>query len=144
MQENPETTAETIPENQGKEPDPEPQPEPVPQTETVPQTEENPAPKRRGRPEGAKDRAPRKKKVVVVVEEHITQEPQENVAQNPFETPPHPPKKKKLERPDSPPHSPWTLIRDAAEHILKLKNVTKMARKAHLQETYTKRLHSLS
>ena len=81
--------------------------------------------------------------MIVIVEEHIAQEPQENVAQNPPETSPHS-QKKKPEGPDSPPHSPRTLIRDAAEHILKLKNVTKMARKAHLQETYTKRLHLLA
>jgi len=106
---------------------PEKEPDPVP--ESVP---ENPAPKRRGRPEGARDRAPRKKKVVVV-EEHIIE---------PQDTQPEPQSSQMPE--DIPPHSPRTLIRDAAEHILKLKNVTKMDRKAHLQETYTKRLHSLS
>ena len=134
MPENPETIPETIREtaetNPEKEPDPVPDPEP-PAPEAVP---ENPAPKRRGRPEGAKDRAPRKKKVVVV-EEHI-EAPQET---------PSPPQQSPRQSPveETKPESPRTLIRDAAEHILKLKNVTKMARKAHLQETYTKRLHSL-
>jgi hypothetical protein len=135
MQENPETT-ET---NQEKEEKPKQAPETVPDPEAAPEATpetnpdpENPAPKRRGRPEGAKDRAPRKKKVVVV-EEHIL-EP-ENAASAPV-TPPDPP----VQEPDS----PRTLIREAADHILRLKNVTKMARKAHLQEAYTKRLHSLS
>ena len=128
MEENPETIPETSPEtipetreNPEKEPDPEPE-----------ASQTNPAPKRRGRPEGARDRAPRKKKVVVVEESLDAQIPPEpEAAAAPVQTP-------------DPPNSPRTLIRDAAEHILKLKNVTTMARKAHLQEAYTKRLHSLS
>ena len=79
--------------NPEKEPEPDPEPKPEPAPEAAP---EKPAPKRRGRPEGAKDRAPRKKKQVVVVEEHITQEPQEDVAQEKNiapETPPQSPKK---------------------------------------------------
>ena len=129
MQENPETIPETIPENpeivetipEIPEKEPDPVPEPVP---------ENPAPKRRGRPEGARDRAPRKKKIVIA-EEEAQPAPEPAPVQTPVQEP-------------APEDSPRTLIRNASEHILKLKNVTKMARKAHLQETYTRRLHSLS
>ena len=122
---------------------PEPEPEPVSQTEPKPSEpvpseskEEEPAPKKRGRPEGAKDRAPRKKKVVVVEED--IQAPQNTPEpEAPVQTPAPP-----VQTPA--PDSPRTLIREAASHILRLKNVTKMARRTHLQDEYTKRLHSLS
>ena len=136
MQEN----SETNPENTGPEAPSEPAApsEPTKPAEAVEATSTEPAPKRRGRPEGAKDRAPRKKKAVVV-EEDIPQNTPEPEAAAPVQTPAAQTPPVQTE-----PNSPRTLIRDAAEHILKLKNVTKMARKAHLQETYTKRLHSLS
>ena len=129
MQENPETIPETIPENpeivqtiqEIPEKAPDPEPEPVPA-----------APKRRGRPEGARDRAPRKKKIVIVEEE-----PQPVLSNPSSSSNPEPVS-------SNPEDSPRTLIRNASEHILKLKNVTRTARKAHLQETYTRRLHSLS
>ncbi len=131
MQENPETIPETIPEN----------PEIVETIAEIPENVEQipepvPAPKRRGRPEGARDRAPRKKKIVIVEEE-----PQP-VSSNP-ESSSSSSSSKPVQEP-APEDSPRTLIRNASEHILKLKNVTRMARKAHLQETYTMRLHSLS
>ena len=142
MQENPETIPETIPENpeivetiaEIPEKEPDPVPEPVPA-----------APKRRGRPEGARDRAPRKKKIVIVEED-----PQPVVSNPSNSSNPEPepvfssnPVSSNSQEP-APEDSPRTLIRNASEHILKLKNVTKMARRAHLQETYTMRLHSLS
>ena len=96
-----------------------------------------PEPKRRGRPEGAKDRAPRKKKVVIVEEDAPQNTPEPEAAAQPVQTPAPP-----VQTPE--PDSPRTLIRNAADHILKLKNVTKMARRTHLQDEYTKRLHSLS
>ena len=138
-QENP----ENIQENPA--PEPEPEPEPVSQTEPKPEptpaSQPEPAPKRRGRPEGAKDRAPRKKNVVVVEEDiqapQNTPEPEAAVQAPTVQTPTPP-----VQTPE--PDSPRTLIRHAADHILKLKNVTKMARKAQLQDEYTKRLHSLS
>ena len=146
MQEN----SENIPENPPGTPPPAPEPAPPPPppqaAEEVP-VPQAPEPKRRGRPEGAKDRAPRKKKAVtIIVEEHI--QPPEAA---PVATPTNParnPEDRDSEPPPPPPpsaaDSPRTLIRDASEHILKLKNVTRLARKAHLQETYAKRLHSLS
>jgi hypothetical protein len=134
MQENSETNPENAPGPQESETEP-----PLPPS-TEPEPPKQPEPKRRGRPEGAKDRAPRKKKAVVV-EEDIPQNTPEPEAAAPVQTP-----APQVQTPpvQTEPDSPRTLIRDAAEHILKLKNVTKMARKAHLQETYTKRLHSLS
>jgi len=76
MKMSPENT-ETIQEKTTEPEPPEPasssssQTEPKPPEEPVPSEPkgEEPAPKRRGRPEGAKDRAPRKKKVVVVEED---------------------------------------------------------------------------
>ena len=129
-QENPETIQEN--------PAPEPEPEPVSQTEPpapIPPPQPEPAAKRRGRPEGAKDRAPRKKKVVVVEEDIPAPE---NTPE--LEAPVQEPTTVQAPEPDS----PRTLIRNAAEHILKLKSVTRMARRTHLQDQYTKRLHSLS
>ena len=138
--ENTETIQEKTPEPEPPEPassssssqtEPKP-PEPVPSEPK----EEEPAPKRRGRPEGAKDRAPRKKKVVVVEED--IQAPQNTPEpEAPVQTPAPP-----VQTPE--PDSPRTLIRNAADHILKLKSVTRMARRTHLQDEYTKRLHSLS
>ena len=125
--------SETNPENT------EPAEEPAkPAEEASP--EQNPAPKRRGRREGAKDRAPRKKKVVVVEEDIQAPQntPEPEAAAQPVQTPAPP-----VQTPEEP-DTPRTLIRNAADHILKLKNVTKAARKAQLQDEYTKRLHSLS
>ena len=115
MKMSPETT-ETI---QEKTPEPEP-PEPASSSSSSSQTEpkppvpvpsepkgEEPAPKRRGRPEGAKDRAPRKKKVVVVEEDiqapENTPEPEVSVQEPAVQAPA--------------PDSPRTLIRNASEHI---------------------------
>ena len=133
MEEKTETNPENTPGPQ------EPETEPPPPTDPPePEPPKQPEPKRRGRPEGAKDRAPRKKKAVVIVEEDAPQNtPEPEAAAAPVQTPAPP-----VQAPE--PDSPRTLIRNAADHILKLKNVTKAARKAHLQETYTKRLHSLS
>ena len=122
------------PENIQENPAPDPEPQPVSQTEP-PAPQPEPAAKRRGRPEGAKDRAPRKKKVVVVEEDIPAPE---NTPE--LEAPVQEPTTVQAPEPDS----PRTLIRNAAEHILKLKSVTRMARRTHLQDQYTKRLHSLS
>ena len=132
MEEKTETNPENTPGPQ------EPETEPPPPT-PEPEPPKQPEPKRRGRPEGAKDRAPRKKKVVTIVEEEDApkQNTPEPEAAAPVQTPAPP-----VQAPE--PDSPRTLIRNAADHILKLKNVTKAARKAQLQDEYTKRLHSLS
>jgi len=130
MQENPETIPEVTenPEN----PEIPKIPESSEKLEPVSQDPSEPAPKRRGRPEGARDRAPRKKKNIVIVEEEPPPAPE-----------PAPPVQTPVQETTAE-DSPRTLIRNASEHILKLKNVTKMARKAHLQESYTKPLRSLS
>ena len=135
MEENSETNPENTPGPQESEAEP-PLP---PSTDPEPEPPKQPEPKRRGRPEGAKDRAPRKKKAVVIVEEDAPQNtPEPEAAAAPVQTPAPP-----VQAPEEP-DSPRTLIRNAADHILKLKNVTKAARKAQLQDEYTKRLHSLS
>ena len=136
MQEN----SETNPENTTGPQESEAEPPLPPSTDPEPEPPKQPEPKRRGRPEGAKDRAPRKKKVVTIVEEDAPKQntPEPEAAAAPVQTPAPP-----VQAPEEP-DTPRTLIRNAADHILKLKNVTKMARKAHLQDEYTKRLHSLS
>ena len=136
MEEKTETNPENTPGPQ------EPETEPPPPTDLPePEPPKQPEPKRRGRPEGAKDRAPRKKKVVTIVEEEDAPKqntPEPEAAAAPVQTPAPP-----VQAPEEP-DTPRTLIRNAADHILKLKNVTKAARKAQLQDEYTKRLHSLS
>ena len=134
MEEKTETNPENAPGPQESET------EPPPPTDPEPEPPKQPEPKRRGRPEGAKDRAPRKKKVVTIVEEDAPKQntPEPEAATAPVQTPAPP-----VQAPEEP-DSPRTLIRNAADHILKLKNVTKAARKAQLQDEYTKRLHSLS
>ena len=129
-----------------------------PLVEVVPKTEENspvieknspiveaPAAKSKGgRPAGAKDKAPRKKKIVIV-EEPIAKAPVE------IEKPkPQPEPVKELVRRDvqfeeparahEEPPSPRTIIRQSASHMLELKRLNDTARKNHLQNAYTRRL----
>ena len=126
-----------------------------PIVDIVAEKEEPPAPivepaapekKKRGRPSGVKDRVPRKKKVTIVEE--------------PLEAPPPPPEPEtpKPRKPapkatprfdvsvephveiDDPP-SPRSVLRSASMNILQLRELTERAKKAHLEEQYTKKLH---
>jgi len=125
-----------------------------PIVDIVVEKEEPPAPivepaapeKKRGRPSGAKDRAPRKKKVTIVEE--------------PLEAPPPPPepetpKPRTKSTPKATPQldvaveppaqiedppSPRSVMRSAGRSILQLRELTERAKKAHLEETYTKKL----
>lgn len=102
------------------------------------------AKKKGGRPAGAKDKAPRKKKVV---EEPISKDPPK------VEEPIPPPKPVEEEVKEAPAQkrvefrepvveapSPRSIIRESARHILDLKRLNDAARKTHLQSTYTRRL----
>jgi len=117
----------------------------APPTVSEPQAE----PKKRGRPAGAKDRAPRRKKIAIV-EEPLQPEPAPPVAKAPapaapralprldveFEPAPEEP------RPPPPP-SPRTVLREASRHILELKRLETSARKSHLFDMYSRGLHTL-
>ena len=103
--------------------------------------------KKRGRPSGAKDRAPRKKKVTIVEE--------------PLEAPPPPPEPETPKPRTKPapkatpqfdisvephaeiedPPSPRSVMRSATMIILQLRELTERAKKAHWEEQYTKKLH---
>ena len=127
-----------------------------PIVDIVAEKEEPPAPiveepaapeKKRGRPSGAKDRAPRKKKVTIVEE--------------PLEAPPPPPEPETPKPRTKPapkaaprsdvsveppaeieePPSPRSVLRSASMNILQLRELTERAKKAHLEEQYTKKLH---
>ena len=110
---------------------------------------ETPDPKKRGRPAGAKDKAPRKKKLTIV-EEPIVSEPAPEVVQP---KPKAQPKPKQQELPVSTvtfeepvveePPSPRTIMRDASRTLMQLKHLSDTARKTHLGELYTQKLHRL-
>ena len=118
---------------------------------TVEKSEEA-APKKKGRPAGAKDKAPRAKKPrVVVVEEPLEAPPvkkQTESSQPPADLPAAP-----LETPRAgrtvqvapeihEPPSPRTVMREASRHILELKRLESSARRTHLGELYGSRLHT--
>ena len=105
-------------------------------------------PKKRGRPAGAKDRAPRKKKVDII-EEPIA----EPIVEPIVEPVPKKAKKASLPRLDAdfekneivlpPPASPRTVLREASRHILELKRLESSSRRANLYEMYSRNLHRL-
>ena len=120
--------------------------------------------KRRGRPAGSKDKAPRKKKIVVVeaeVSEPVV--PPEEEPKPPPKASPKPPKSspKKAQSSVEPepeeqhsaqpsadfqqiePLSPNTIVREASRHILKLKSISAQARRDHIFQTYTSKLHAI-
>ena len=112
-----------------------------------------PAPKKKGgRPAGAKDKAPRKKKITIVeepLEAEPEPEPEPVVKEAP--KPKVKPAPKALPRLDvsfeapveEAPPTPRTIMRTASMNILQLHRLTERARKTHLGEAYTKKLHSL-
>ncbi len=114
-----------------------------------------PAPKSKGgRPAGAKDKAPRKKKVVIVTEDvpESRAEPQKRspaksiTAASSSAAPalaPEPvraPEPARAPEPVREPPSPRSIMRQSANHMLELKRLNDAARKTHLQSTYTRRL----
>ena len=136
MEETIQDNVEIVPENVENEAA-EPAPDPVPDIENVPE------PKKRGRPAGAKDRAPRKK-TIKIVEEPIAQpeEPREEPPQEPAQPsqPSQPSQPQPVQAPEPP--SPRTLHRQAAELILHMNNQRNEARRANLRDMYTKNVAS--
>ena len=125
---------------------------PVENVEKTVEKSEEVAPKKKGRPAGAKDKAPRAKKPrVVVVEEPLeapakkqteSSRPPDDLPVAPLETPrtsvhvaPE------IHEPPAPP-SPRTVMREASRHILELKRLESSARRTHLGELYGSRLHT--
>ena len=111
------------------------------------------AAKKRGRPKGAADKAPRApKKKAVVVEEPIHKEPEkppepEKTPEKPKRTRAPRPKTEAVAAPPTPtearepdPPSPRTTLRDAAHHILQLQSLRTSARRTHLADAYTRNL----
>ena len=97
-----------------------------------------------GRPAGARDKAPRKKKIVIVAELIAKPSPELEKA----EPPPAPVKEPvrrevQFEEParahEEPPSS-RTILRQSANHMLELNRLNDAARKHHLQNAYTRRL----
>ena len=114
----------------------------VEKSETMPEPEQPEAPepivvsppepkKKRGRPAGAKDAQPRKKKITIQEE-----------APPPPPDPPEPPQEPK-EPPQPEPISPRTALREAGELINRSQHAKKEARKTNLRELYCKHLLSL-
>ena len=126
---------------------------PVENVEKTVEKSEEAAPKKKGRPAGAKDKAPRAKKPrVVVVEEPletpvktqsargqtVSSQPPADLPAAPLETPRAAPE---IHEPPAPP-SPRTVMREASRHILELKRLESSARRTHLGELYGSRLHT--
>ena len=121
--------------------------------ESIPETHADPEPKKRGRPKGAPDKAPRKKKIVIVEEALQPEEPEPpapkpapkpapmTAAKASSSTEPPPSPGMHLHEPEPP--SPRTTLREASRHILQLQTLRDVARKSHLSSLYTKGLHSL-
>ena len=109
--------------------------------ESVVENEPTPDPKPKskgGRPAGSKDKAPRTRKKITVVEEPLEAPPQAPPVQaKPTKQAP----KVSFEPPVEEPPSPRTVMRSASMNILQLRELTERARRSHLQETYTRRLH---
>ena len=105
--------------------------------------------KKGGRPAGAKDKAPRTRKKITIVEEPleppVPETPPEPEAPPPKPTPKALPKQNvSFETPaeiEEPP-SPRTVMKSASLSILQLRHLTDRARKTHLQDMHTKKLHS--
>jgi len=109
-----------------------------------------PEPKKKGRPAGAKDKTPRKKKITVVaeyiqpslkIEEAAPAQPAEPKRRVEIEEAP-PARETALEPPPPSPEppSPRTTLRESARHMLELRRLNTAARKSHLGNAYTQRL----
>ena len=126
-----------------------------PIVDIVAEKEEPPAPivepaapekKKRGRPSGVKDRVPRKKKVTIV-EEPLEAPPPPPEPETPKPRKPAPKAAPRLDVAVEPPAqiedppSPRSIMRSASMNILQLRELTERAKKAHLEDQYTKKLH---
>ena len=107
-----------------------------------------------GRPAGAKDKAPRKKKLTIVEEPLIVEPPAPPAPKPEAIRPKALPKPKPqaalpsssltfeepvVEEPEPP--SPRTIIRESSKNIMQLKHLADAARKTYLQDVYTQKLH---
>ena len=107
-------------------------------------------PKKKGRPAGAKDKAPRKKAIVIVEEPVEVEAPVAKPVAKAKAVAKPVPKAVSYSEPvqdvepvEEEPPSPRTMMRAASQNILHLRNLSDRARKTYLQESYTKRLHVL-
>ena len=125
---------------------------PVEIVEKTVEKSEEAAPKKKGRPAGAKDKAPRAKKPRVVVVEEPLESPVKAQTQPPADLPAAPLETHRaggrtvqvapeIHEPPAPP-SPRTVMREASRHILELKRLESSARRTHLGELYGSRLHT--
>ena len=126
----------TIPENSESIPE---------QKENVPDISPEPAPaeskRGRGRPAGAKDRAPRTTKPKVRVEP-IPKQVQPEPAAHPMEPVEARPPSPEPPPPSPEPPSPRTLIRQTSAHLLNLRDVMNSQKRTSAAERYTARLHA--
>jgi len=106
------------------------------------------APKKMGRPTGAKDRVQRKKKITIVEEPVAVLEPPPQPER--VEPPKMNPSRKQNESPPAPmvelayePPSPRTILREASRNILELKRLESSTRKTNLREIYLRGLRGL-
>ena len=106
--------------------------------------------KQAGRPAGAKDKAPRTRKKITIVEEPL-EPPAPETPPEPEAPPPPKPTPKALPKLNvsfephveiEEPPSPRTVMKSASLSILQLRHLTERARKTHLQDMHTKKLHS--
>ena len=102
---------------------------------------EEPEPKKRGRPSGAKDREPRRKKLIIV--EEPVSEPKQTAAIPEKTTAPAAPAPQPVvhEREEL---SPRTLIREASRRIVELKRMKASTRRSRVHDVYSRNLHTLS
>ena len=115
-------TIETIPETI----------EPTPAESSDPAEPAQPEPKKRGRPAGAKDRAPRKKKIVI--EEEAPAEAPEPPAV-------HQHQEEQAQEPQPP--SPTEILHEATKVVRHAQAVRMQARRTNLSEIYSRHLLSL-
>ena len=117
----------------------------TPETQEVAEPPAPAEPKRgRGRPAGAKDKAPRSTKPKVRVEPipapKATPAPSQASTEPPAET--HPVEDVKARAPSPEPPSPRTLFRRTSAHLLDLRDAMNSQKRASTAEKYTSRLHA--
>ena len=103
---------------------------------------EEPEPKKRGRPSGAKDREPRRKKLIIV--EEPVSEPKQTAAIPEKPSPPAAPAAPQPVVYEREELSPRTLIREASRRIVELKRMEANTRRSRVHDVYSRNLHTLS